>query len=433
MSTLRYCGPPTIGLGPWVRSRRAPATDLTPPATPPHPWPQLRERTVIGTLRGRTAIALAARLLGLGPGHEVLVPAYNCGSEIDALLHAGVRVVGYRVTARAEIDFAHLRQVRTARTRAVYVIHYFGWEQPLAAVRRWCDEEGLLLIEDCALALFSVGPSGLIGRLGDAAIYSLPKTFGCRQGGLLALRTPPAAEVRLQPADERAASWQEFIQVGRGTLAGLLDHLRLFGVAAATQRLSRWPRHLRRASARPTTRATALATMTTTRAEATPATRTPLRLSSFFDPARHAERALPARIAAVVFGCDADALRERRRAHYRQLQQALAAVPGLEPLYPELPEGVCPLSLPLLVSDRAAWVAALQAVGIAALPWWAGYHPRSIAWEAFPEACHLKDHILTLPVHQNLDAPHLAYLAAQVARVARTAAPRANTVRQPLP
>ena len=122
-------------------------------------WPQLPRSLGDWHLRGRSAVALACRLFGIGPGHEVLVPAYNCGTELDALLHSGAQVVGYQVSRKCEIDLEDLIGRRSARTRAVYFIHYFGWEQPMEELRRWCDDQGLLLIEDCALALFSKGSS----------------------------------------------------------------------------------------------------------------------------------------------------------------------------------------------------------------------------------------------------------------------------------
>jgi len=88
-----YCGGPFIAPGRWLVGGDSSA-DLS------SRWPQLRDRRVLGTYRGRSAVALACRLLGIGPGHEVLVPAYNCGTELDAVLHSGARIVGYRVSRR---------------------------------------------------------------------------------------------------------------------------------------------------------------------------------------------------------------------------------------------------------------------------------------------------------------------------------------------
>ena len=101
----------------------------------------------------------------------------------------------------------------------------------------------------------------------------------------------------------------------------------------------------------------------------------------------------------------------RRRHNYTRLAGLLGGVRGVKLLFPQLPERTCPLSLPLLVSNRDACVAALQARGIGALPWWAGFHRGGIEWPQFPEACRLKRQMLTLPIHQNLDDEHLTYVA----------------------
>jgi dTDP-4-amino-4,6-dideoxygalactose transaminase len=105
-----------------------------------------------------------------------------------------------------------------------------------------------------------------------------------------------------------------------------------------------------------------------------------------------------------------------------RLARALDGIPGVELLYPELPDGICPLSLPLIVANRDARVATLLAKGIPALPWWAGFHRNGIDWSQFPDACYLKHNLLTLPVHQDLDDRHSDYLAETSVRVLRSPA-----------
>src|SRR5262249_36913800 len=56
------------------------------------------------THTARTAINKALAALNLRAGDEILVPAYNCGSELDVLLQAGLRVRLYRITSTAELD-----------------------------------------------------------------------------------------------------------------------------------------------------------------------------------------------------------------------------------------------------------------------------------------------------------------------------------------
>lgn len=107
---------------------------------------------------------------------------------------------------------------------------------------------------------------------------------------------------------------------------------------------------------------------------------------------------------------DPAAVIERRRANYLALQKMTDGLPRVEPLFRDLPEGVCPMALPVLTPDRDAVVALLNTHGIAAFPFWKGYH-RGLDWSDFPEARFLKDHLLTLPVHQSLTNAHMAYMA----------------------
>lgn len=142
------------------------------------------------TYLGRSAIWQAVGMLGLSDGDEVLVPSYNCGSELDPLFHRGLRVIPYRILCSAEIDFDDLRRRATHRTRAVYVTHFFGFPQRLEPVLRFCRERQLFLIEDCAIALFSYDSGGFLGRTGDVAIFSLRKTLPLSDGGAIIVNNP---------------------------------------------------------------------------------------------------------------------------------------------------------------------------------------------------------------------------------------------------
>lgn len=384
----RYCGGPSIGLWKWLRAGGASTNS-------PAAWPQLQDRQVITTFRGRTAAALACRLLGIGTGHEVLVPSYNCGTELDAIRHSGARLVGYQVSRHCRIDLNDLEARRTDRTRAVYIIHYFGWEQPVQELRQWCDQHGLLLIEDCALALFSDGPSGAIGRMGDAAIFSLPKTLGSWHGGLLSL---PASHTK-NPPELAPAGFstllKEFRNSVRAAAMGALARTGLYGTVLTARRRLR-DRH----------------------AEPEPDANYPRMPDDYyFNPEAEADRALHPRLWALAGSLPVEEIIRRRRRNYLHLADALEGLADSELLFPDLPAGVCPLSLPLLVPDRDSFVRELQARGIAALPWWAGYHLEGLDWSRFPEAARLKRHILSLPVHQNLSDSQLKYVAETVTRL----------------
>jgi dTDP-4-amino-4,6-dideoxygalactose transaminase len=140
----------------------------------------------------------------------------------------------------------------------------------------------------------------------------------------------------------------------------------------------------------------------------------------YFNPSMDADRGIHPQMFALAESVSWKEIVHRRRANYLQLAGALDGIPGLKLLYDRLPEGVCPLSLPLLAPNRDACVELLQARGIAALPWWAGFHRNGIMWDQFPDACWLKHNLLTLPVHQGMDEQHLAYVAKTVNQVLRS-------------
>ena len=116
------------------------------------PWrlPSHRDSRIQLLFGGTAAVYQAARALGLTGKDKVLVPAYNCGHEIEPFLRAGAQVGCYRVDERLDIDLGHLESMLDSTVRAVLVTHYFGFPQPVRAIRELCDRRGVALIEDCA-------------------------------------------------------------------------------------------------------------------------------------------------------------------------------------------------------------------------------------------------------------------------------------------
>ncbi len=103
----------------------------------------------------RHGLFMGIKALGLEPGDEVLVPAYHHGSEIEALVRAGIVCRFYDVGQRLEPDEKELEALLDTPVRALFLIHYLGLPQNAARWRAWCDEHGLLLIEDAAQAWMS--------------------------------------------------------------------------------------------------------------------------------------------------------------------------------------------------------------------------------------------------------------------------------------
>jgi len=106
---------------------------------------------------------------------------------------------------------------------------------------------------------------------------------------------------------------------------------------------------------------------------------------------------------------DVDDIIIRRRRKFN-LFQSLITNCDIEPLFKELPEGVCPLCFPIFYKNRNYLQIKLYERNIYTDTWWDGYH-KAINWDSYPDACYLKENILTLPIHEGLDDQDITCIA----------------------
>lgn len=365
----------------------------TPSAAAPFPLSQ--ERLLL-TYSGTVALYQAFRALQLPPGSTVLCPSYNCGHEIEPLVRLGLRVQCYRVGPDLQPDLLDLERRMAPEVRALLVTHYFGFAQPLAELRGLCDRHGIRLVEDCAHAFLGDDACGTLGRVGDVSVYSLRKTLPLPHGGAVlfnddslvvpsGLRPPPRLSTWLKAlALARKAAMDRARERGAG-----LD-LAALGVLAPLAAGSELVERLY-----------------------------PVRATGCYDPddedygfdsavlgwgmARYAE--------GLLRRLEWRGIAERRRHNYRALAGALREVEGCRLPLPEVEDHTCPLFLPVLVDRRREVFRHLIRQRIYAAVWWDQRHP-AVDWEEFPEALELKEHVLALPVHQDVDDGQLERIVA---------------------
>ncbi len=358
----------------------------------------LRERPAQYYQDGRTALALGLDALALASGDEVLFPAYHCGSEFEVLRARGYKLRYYPVPLRLEVDVATLERVLTPRTRAVYLIHYLGLPQDVAPIAAFCRARRLLLIEDCAQALYSGSNARSVGLHGDLAIFSLHKFLPLTDGGAAVI----GGRRELPPGDGlgardhlllalRCAAFASRCAAGR---AAALVHI---GIAIAD---AGW--HFARIA--PIARARAMS-----------------------DASRR-------RYLAIDHGT----VVARRLQNYRQLHALFSGLAGVEPLLDPGAEGFVPLLFPLWVDNPAPLLASLDRAGIEVGLHWSAIDAR-FPIEQFPEVVRLKAHLLVMPVHQDMSSDDQARIAHAVASMAYISRPdtalesnsaRRNTVQE---
>jgi dTDP-4-amino-4,6-dideoxygalactose transaminase len=336
--------------------------------------------------RARHAIWQGCRTLKLEAGQGVLVPAYHHGSEIEALQQAGLRTCYYELNGELQPDPAELEALLEPGVRALYLIHYLGFAQDAAYWRQWCDERGLLLLEDAAQAFLATSGGRPVGSFGHMGVFCLYKTYGLPDGGALVTPLPPPTPTRAPQTGlwrlvKRHLNWVAARQRGFGTLN--LHLTKLVG----------WWR----------TRETA-----------------PGLEFELGDPGTP-PAALTSRLLYRIVDPETA---ERRRENYRFLLHHLGhMVPAP---FASLPPGACPFAFPIEVDGARAFLQRLRRHGIVGLLFWINPHP-SLPVADYPRSRALRERVLALPVHQELTRAALWQI---VQAVRDTLAPQQPDIRQ---
>jgi dTDP-4-amino-4,6-dideoxygalactose transaminase len=132
---------------------------------------------------GRAALYQSIISLNMPSGSRVLLPSFHCGVEVEAVCRAGFQIDFYNIKPDLSVDLSDAMSKLRSNTKAILLIHYFGFPQPLQDILEMCDARGLYLIEDCAHALFSKWNTGWLGSFGAIGIFSLRKTLPLPNGG----------------------------------------------------------------------------------------------------------------------------------------------------------------------------------------------------------------------------------------------------------
>ena len=151
---------------------------------------QLGFAKVLLTTSCTDALEMAALLLDLQPGDEVIIPSYTFVSTPNAFVLRGAKIVFADSTAlNPNLDAASLESLVTPRTRAIVPVHYAGIACDMDAVQAVADRHGLLVVEDAAQAIDSFHHGRALGTLGALAAFSFHETKNIisGEGGLLAI------------------------------------------------------------------------------------------------------------------------------------------------------------------------------------------------------------------------------------------------------
>lgn len=157
------------------------------------------------------ALEAAGAALDLGPGDEIIVPAFTFPSTANAFLLRGATIRFADIDPRTgNIDPASVERCGSSATAAVVCMHYGGISCDMDPIVEQCSSGGWSLIEDAAHGMFASYDGVPLGRLGVVGALSFHRTknVSAIDGGALVVNDPSMVErtqIALDKGTNRAA------------------------------------------------------------------------------------------------------------------------------------------------------------------------------------------------------------------------------------
>ncbi len=161
-----------------------------------------------------SALEMAAILSDIGPGDEVIMPSFTFVSTANAVvLRGGVPVFVDIAPDSLNLCPNQVAGAVTARTKAIFAVHYAGMIAEMDALADICAKHGLMLVEDAAQALGASFRGSQAGSLGDMATFSFHETKNIvsGEGGALTINRPELVE-RAEIIREKGTNRSSFMR-----------------------------------------------------------------------------------------------------------------------------------------------------------------------------------------------------------------------------
>jgi 8-amino-3,8-dideoxy-alpha-D-manno-octulosonate transaminase len=153
-------------------------------------------RFALGVTSGTAALDCAVAGLDIGPGDEVIVPAYTWWSDYTCVVHAGALPVFADIDRTFNLDPKDFERKITPRTRAVIAVHLLGGLCDLDPILEIARKHKIAVLEDAAQCVGGSYHGKKLGSLGDVGIYSfqINKMITSGEGGAVVTSNPTIYE-----------------------------------------------------------------------------------------------------------------------------------------------------------------------------------------------------------------------------------------------
>ncbi len=213
----------------------------------------LGRKHAVAVASGTIGLLLILRTLGVGPGDEVIAPAYSFRETTHAIALAGARPVFADIDYWAgTLDPEKARRAITEKTRAILASNTNGHPAAWSPLRALASEANVALLEDSTEAVGSVYQGKLVGSFGDCSLFDFSQPSGliCGEGAMIVTDNDDVAStlrrLRSRRIEERASvvlgAWAP-LQAGLSDMAaalGLAQLRRIELLLARRKRVERW-------------------------------------------------------------------------------------------------------------------------------------------------------------------------------------------------
>ena len=157
------------------------------------------------------ALEMAAILVDIQPGDEVIVPSFTFVSTANAFVLRGARIIfADSSSSEPNMDVGKLKSLITPKTKAIVVVHYAGVASDMDPIMDLAQENDLYVVEDAAQAIDSYYKGKPLGSIGHFGVFSFHETKNIisGEGGLLVIndeRFVDRAEIIWEKGTNRSA------------------------------------------------------------------------------------------------------------------------------------------------------------------------------------------------------------------------------------
>lgn len=353
----------------------------------------------------RQALYHGYKLLNLPKNSYVLVPLFICNTVTVPLTLAGAKLIYYKINESLQPDFAHIKsQINfygKENCKAMLWYHYLGFNYGMLDTKNFCEENNLIFIEDASHTLPITHKSNGInaGEFGDLAVFSIRKTLPVIQAGALQFKN----ENKITEFNKNFRSIDNLYnnknKIKKNQLCDLYSSLKNNNIKLISEFKDKHVEYVKN--------------INSSDAIIRESARSEIKNSDISEEFISEPYKIDFDSMSVIQKSDINLINYKRQKNYQDLFLHL----NQWALFKELPVSVMPLGFSICIENRDELRLKLAVRGIESTTHWPDWLlPMPLSSE-FKNEIIFANQLLTLPIHQDLNADDINYIGEAVKEI----------------